>query len=52
MEGILLDLMYELPSMQNVEEVMINADVVDNGTAPLIVHSDSKREGGKKPQTH
>ena len=48
LEGILLDLMYELPSMQNVEEVIINADVVDNGAPPVIVHSETKRES-KKP---
>ena len=48
LESILLDLMYDLPSMQNVEEVIINADVVDNGAAPVIVHADAKREG-KKP---
>jgi ATP-dependent Clp protease ATP-binding subunit ClpX len=48
LEGILLDLMYELPSMQNVEEVIINADVVDNGQLPVIVHADQKRES-KKP---
>ena len=48
LESILLELMYELPSMQNVEEVIINADVVDNGAAPVIVHADSKRET-KKP---
>ena len=48
LEGLLLDLMYELPSMQNVEEVIINADVVDNGVQPVIVHADAKRES-KKP---
>ncbi len=48
LEGLLLDLMYEMPSMVNVEEVIINADVVDNGAAPVIVHSDAKRES-KKP---
>jgi len=47
LEGILLDLMYELPSMSNVEEVIINADVVDNGAAPVIAHTESK-QGGKK----
>ncbi len=51
LESILLELMYELPSMVNVEEVIINADVVDNGSAPVIVHSDSKRDS-KKPQPH
>jgi ATP-dependent Clp protease ATP-binding subunit ClpX len=48
LESILLDLMYDLPSMQNVEEVIINADVVDNGAAPVIVHAEAKRES-KKP---
>jgi len=48
LEGILLDLMYELPSMVNVEEVIINADVVDNGAPPVIVHAEQKRES-KKP---
>jgi len=51
LESILLDLMYELPSMQNVEEVIINADVVDNASPPVIVHSDAKRDS-KKPQAH
>ena len=49
LEGILLDLMYELPSMQNVEEVIINAEVVDNGAAPVIVHADAKPRESKKP---
>ena len=48
LEGILLDLMYDLPSMSNVEEVIINADVVDNGAAPVIVHAEQK-QGGKRP---
>ncbi|MDE3060072.1 MAG: ATP-dependent Clp protease ATP-binding subunit ClpX [Pseudomonadota bacterium] len=48
LEGILLDLMYDLPSMTNVEEVIINADAVDNGAPPVIVHAESKRES-KKP---
>jgi ATP-dependent Clp protease ATP-binding subunit ClpX len=48
LESILLDLMYELPSMSNVEEVIINADVVDNAAPPVIVHTEQKRES-KKP---
>ncbi len=44
MESILLDLMYDLPSMVNVEEVIINADVVDNAAPAVIVHSDQKRD--------
>jgi len=48
LEGYLLDLMYDLPSMTNVEEIVINADVIYNETAPQIILSDQKRES-KKP---
>ncbi|MCE2927011.1 MAG: ATP-dependent Clp protease ATP-binding subunit ClpX [Rickettsiales bacterium] len=47
LEGILLDLMYDIPSQENVEEVIINADVVDNNAAPVIVHSDAKQTSKK-----
>jgi ATP-dependent Clp protease ATP-binding subunit ClpX len=40
MEGILLDTMYELPTLQGVQEVVITADVVDGGARPLYTYSD------------
>ncbi|WP_373088931.1 ATP-dependent Clp protease ATP-binding subunit ClpX [Sneathiella sp.] len=40
MEGILLDSMYDLPAMEGVEEIVINADVVDAGTQPLHIYAD------------
>jgi ATP-dependent Clp protease ATP-binding subunit ClpX len=48
LEGHLLDLMYDLPSMTNVEEVVIDADVINKNAQPEIIHSDQKRES-KKP---
>jgi ATP-dependent Clp protease ATP-binding subunit ClpX len=48
LEGHLLDLMYDLPSMTNVEEIVIDADVIDKNAQPQIIHSDQKRES-KKP---
>ena len=48
LESILLDLMYDLPSMQNVEEVIINVDVGDNAASPVIFPAGQKRET-KKP---
>ncbi len=45
LEGILLDLMYELPSMVGAEEVIISGDVVDKGAAPEIVYTDGKTDG-------
>jgi ATP-dependent Clp protease ATP-binding subunit ClpX len=40
MEGILLNTMYELPTMQGVQEVVITADVVEGRAQPLYTYSD------------
>ncbi|WP_340149690.1 ATP-dependent Clp protease ATP-binding subunit ClpX [uncultured Sneathiella sp.] len=40
MENILLDSMYDLPSLEGVEEIVINAEVVDGGTQPLHIYAD------------
>lgn len=50
MEGILLDTMYDLPSREDVEEVVINKEVVDNKGAPVIVtkiEEPKRKEGGR-----
>ncbi len=39
MENMLLDTMYELPSQENVEEVVVNEDVVKNSKAPLLIYA-------------
>jgi ATP-dependent Clp protease ATP-binding subunit ClpX len=44
MEGILLDTMFELPNLRGVEEVAINAEVVEGRARPLYVHSSEARE--------
>ncbi len=45
MEGILLDTMFDLPSLDGVEEVVISADVVENKDArPLYIYSERKKE--------
>ena len=44
MEGILLDTMFELPSMRGVEEVVISAEVVDGKARPLRIYSDRQDE--------
>jgi ATP-dependent Clp protease ATP-binding subunit ClpX len=43
LETILLDLMFGLPGMENVAEVIINGDVVDNGKAPVLIAPDKKK---------
>ena len=45
LEAILLDTMYELPAMQGVEEVVINAEVVEGRAQPLTIYAE-KRSGG------
>ena len=44
LEGILLDTMFELPSMRGVEEVVVSADVVDGRAKPLQIYSE-RRDG-------
>jgi ATP-dependent Clp protease ATP-binding subunit ClpX len=48
LEGILLSTMYDLPSMEGVEEVIINGEVVRGKKEPVIVYADKKKSGGKK----
>ncbi len=44
LESILLDTMFELPSMRGVEEVVVSADVVDGRAKPLQIYSE-RRDG-------
>lgn len=39
LENVMLDLMYEIPSQDNVSEVVINEDVIVDGGEPIIVYS-------------
>jgi ATP-dependent Clp protease ATP-binding subunit ClpX len=48
MEGILLDTMYDLPGMDGVEEVVVNAEVVTGDATPLYIYAKAKSEGGSK----
>ena len=38
-EEVLLETMFELPSMENVEEVVVNKEVVSGSSKPLIIYS-------------
>ena len=40
LEGILLDPMFDLPSFDSVEEVVINREVVEGRAQPLLIYSD------------
>ena len=44
MEDILLDTMFELPGMTNVEKVLVNEEAVTADGRPLLIYSEAKRE--------
>ncbi len=44
LEDILLDTMFELPSMENVREVVVNEEAVTSDAAPLMIYADVKKE--------
>ena len=43
MENILMEPMFDIPTAGDIEEVVINGDMVDNGAAPLVVHAERTR---------
>ncbi|VEB43253.1 ATP-dependent Clp protease ATP-binding subunit ClpX [Chromobacterium violaceum] len=47
LERALLDTMYELPSMQDVEKVVVDEKVIEKGDKPLFIY----REGGGVAQS-
>ena len=49
LENILLKTMYDLPSQENIEEVIIDASAAKGQTQPILVHSknDNKSKPGK-----
>jgi len=44
MEDILLSTMFDLPGMDSVVEVVVNEEAVNAGKAPLMIHTDAKKE--------
>ncbi|MGB8314222.1 MAG: ATP-dependent Clp protease ATP-binding subunit ClpX [Aestuariivirga sp.] len=48
MELILLDTMFDLPTMNGVEEVVISKEVVDGDAKPLLIYADREKQGNAK----
>ncbi len=44
LESILLDPMFDLPSYENVEELVINKEVVEGRASPLLIYSEQREE--------
>lgn len=44
MEDTLLDTMFDLPSLEGVEEIVINAEVVESDASPLQIYAERREE--------
>merc|ERR1711879_326841 len=44
MEGILLDTMFDLPSQDSIDEVVVNSEAVEGAAKPLLIYADKKEE--------
>ncbi|NBB51743.1 ATP-dependent Clp protease ATP-binding subunit ClpX [Rhizobium sp. CRIBSB] len=44
LEGILLETMFELPTFEGVEEVVVNAEVIEGNAQPLLIYSEAKKK--------
>jgi ATP-dependent Clp protease ATP-binding subunit ClpX len=46
LESVLLDIMYELPGMENVEKAVIDENTIDTGAQPLLIYADQAKVSG------
>jgi ATP-dependent Clp protease ATP-binding subunit ClpX len=46
MEAILLDTMFDLPSLEGVEEVVISKQAVEGAARPLYIYADRAADDG------
>jgi len=44
LEAVLLDTMYELPAMNNVEKAVIDENTIENGGQPLLIYTDQPKK--------
>jgi|UniRef100_A0A7C3SJW1 ATP-dependent Clp protease ATP-binding subunit ClpX len=49
LEGAMLDLMYELPSLKNVQECLINEDFILRNAAPIFKYRATEETSWEKP---
>jgi len=46
LEAALLDTMYDLPALENVEKVVIDDNVIDEGAKPIFIYADQQKVSG------
>ena len=44
MEEAMLDIMYDLPSIENVQECIVNEEVITEGEYPVLLYKDDKKK--------
>ena len=44
LEGVLLETMFDLPSFEGVEEVVVNAEVIEGKAQPLLIYSEASKK--------
>jgi len=47
-ERALLDIMFELPSLENVVKVVVEENVITDGARPLLIYADGDNQGMKR----
>ena len=50
MENTLLETMFELPDFEGVEEVIINKEVIEGKSKPMLMYGDKKKKTEQKPK--
>jgi ATP-dependent Clp protease ATP-binding subunit ClpX len=48
LERSLLDVMFELPSLENVKKVVVEASVITEGAKPLLIYAENDDQGRKR----
>jgi ATP-dependent Clp protease ATP-binding subunit ClpX len=46
LENVLLDTMYELPTLENVSKVVIDENTIEHGVQPLMIYADQPKVSG------
>ncbi len=46
MEEILLETMFDLPSLEGVEEIVVNGEVTEGRAKPLYIYADRREDLG------
>jgi ATP-dependent Clp protease ATP-binding subunit ClpX len=46
LEHVLLDTMYELPTLENVTKVVIDENMIDSNTQPILIYADQPKVSG------